>query len=261
MGPGQIGVPPELAAAGWPVGIALAALLVGHRAREARRRASLNFALHELRRPLQALVLSSAAWRDPETEAVRVTLAALGDLDRTINGGPRRFAPRPVACRALVEAAVERWRGVAAASHRSLVLRWRAGAALVMADPERVEQALDNLIHNAILHGGLRVWVDASAFAGGVRISVSDSGSRSPARREGDPRHGHGLRIVSAIAAEHGGRFLLRTGPNGTTATLELPLAPTTAVASAARESRSRPAPALMADRIREGGPMAGRAA
>ena len=95
MGPGQIGVPPELAAAGWPLGIALAALLVGHRAREARRRASLNLALHELRRPLQALVLSSAAWRDPESEAVRVTLAALGDLDRAINGAPRRFAPAP----------------------------------------------------------------------------------------------------------------------------------------------------------------------
>ena len=95
-----------------------------------------------------------------------MTLAALGDLDRAVNGGPRRFAPRPVACRALVQAAVERWRGVAAASHRSLVLRWRAGAALVMADPERVGQALDNLIHNAILHGGLRVRVEASVVRG-----------------------------------------------------------------------------------------------
>ena len=57
MGPGEIGRARGARAAGWPIGLALAALLVGHRAGEARRRASLNLALHELRRPLQALVL------------------------------------------------------------------------------------------------------------------------------------------------------------------------------------------------------------
>jgi signal transduction histidine kinase len=259
MGLAQIGVLAGLQAAGWPIGLALAGLLLGQRIRESRRRDSLNLALHELRRPLQELVLSSPAWRNPGSANVRVTLAALGDLDRAINGGPRRFEPRPVACRAIVQAAVERWRGVAAASHRSLILRWRAGAALVMVDPERVGQALDNLIHNAILHGGLRVRVEASAFAGGVRISVADSGPHAAPRHDRDPRHGHGLRIVSAIAAEHGGRFLLRTGPTGTTGTLELPFAPTPAAASAARRSGFRSAPAATRDRTRQGGPVAGR--
>ena len=185
--------------------------------------------MHELRRPLQALVLGSAASWDPEGHAIRVALSALGDLDRAINGGPRRFAPRPVACRALVQSAVERWRGIAAASHRSLVLDWRAGSAAVMADPERLAQALDNLIHNAILHGGLRVRVEAAV------VRRAASGSRSPTAgpprpRPADaagPRHGHGLRVVSAVAAEHGGRFLLRTSPDGTRAILELPFAPT----------------------------------
>ncbi len=97
-----------------------------------------------------------------------------------------------------------------------------------MADPERLAQALDNLIHNAILHGGLRVRVEAAVFAGGVRIAVADSGpTSSAARRRPGPRHGHGLRVVSAVAAEHGGRFLLRTSPDGTRAILELPFAPT----------------------------------
>jgi signal transduction histidine kinase len=250
-------MPAGLQAAGWSIGLGLGALLIIHRAGEARRRSSLNLALHELRRPLQELVLASTAWRHPGSEAVRMTLAALDDLDRAVNGGPRRFAPRPIACRALVQAAVERWRGLAAASQRSLVLRWRAGDALVMADPDRVGRALDNLIHNAILHGGLRVRVAASAFAGGVRISVADSGPRSAPRRGRDPRHGHGLRIVSAIAAEHGGRFLLRTGPAGTTATLELPLAPRPAVDSGARPSPLRPA-APVRDRLMEGGQVAG---
>jgi signal transduction histidine kinase len=121
---------------------------------------------------------------------------------------------------------VERWRGIAAAADRSLVLRWRAGSAMVMADSARLAQALDNLIHNAIRHGGLRVQVEAHAFAAGVRISVLDSGrARGAGGAGGDPRHGHGLRVVSAVAAEHGGRFLLRVSTAGTTATLELPFA------------------------------------
>jgi two-component system sensor histidine kinase TctE len=212
---------------GWPLALALGGLLVVDRLREARRRASLNRVVHELRRPLQTLVLCRSPSREAEAHAIRVAMAALGDLDREINGGRRRFAPRPVACRALVEAAVERWRGIAAASQRSLTLRWAAGSAAVMADPERLAQALDNLIHNAIVHGGLRVRVEASAFAGGIRISVADSGpARLVPRGRADPRHGHGLRIVSQVAAEHGGRFLLRTTPEGTRATLELPFAP-----------------------------------
>jgi two-component system sensor histidine kinase TctE len=229
--------------AGWPLALAVAGLVVGDRVREARRRASLNSALHELRRPLQALVLCSAASRNREGQAIRGALAALGDLDRAINGGSRRHAPRPVVCRALVQAAVERWRGIAAASHRSLALEWRAGTAAVMADPERLAQALDNLIHNAIVHGGLRIRVAASVFAGGVRISVTDSGAgASRTSRRSEPRHGHGLRIVSAVAAEHGGRFLLRTSPDGTRATLELPFAPPplSAVRRGAQGERAR---------------------
>jgi len=217
----------ELVAGGWPIGLTIAAAIAGERCREVRRRAALNGALHELRRPLQALVLSSGPKGGPGPHAVRVALAALGDLDRQVNGGPRRFSPRPVACRAVVQPAVERWSGMAAAARRSLVLRWRAGSAVVMVDPDRLAQALDNLIHNAMRHGGLRVSVDASLCAGGVRVVVSDSGrpvSASPAFN--DPRRGHGLRIVSAVAAEHGGRFEIRRSPAGTAAIFELPLAP-----------------------------------
>lgn len=217
--------------------------------------------MHELRRPLQTLVLCPAASRNPEGHAIRVALAALGDLDRAINGEPRPFAPRPVACRALVQAAVERWRGIAAASHRSLALDWQAGSAAVMADPERLAQALDNLIHNAILHGGLRVRVQASVFAQGVRISVADSGpSGFPAGRRSGPHHGHGLRIVSTVAAEHGGRFLLRTSPDGTRAILELPFAPTPLLgAQNGRDPGDRPRAGQPASALPPGGGNDGR--
>jgi len=216
-------------AVGWLLVLALAAIALGERIHWARRRAAVNRALHELRRPLQALALAPGGSRAGHLDAVRAAVVAAGDLDRAINGrSPAPFAPRPVLLRALVHAAVERWRGAAAAASRSLALDWRAGAPVVLADPARVAQALDNLISNAMRHGGLRVLVEVSAFAGGVRISVRDSGRTGfdrPRRR--DARHGHGLRIVSSVASEHGGRFLMRTSPEGTVATLELPLAPT----------------------------------
>ena len=216
----------EVGLASGPVGM-VAAVLAGARFRESRRRGALNRALHELRRPLQALVLSSGSGQGPGAHALRVAISALDDLDREINGSPRRVELRPVDCRALVQPAVERWRGVAAATRRSLVLRWRAGSASVLADPDRVAQALDNLIDNALRHGGLRVSVDADLCSTGVRIAVRDSGGPAgPPRRSRDARHGHGLAIVSRVAAEHGGRFRMLQTSAGATATLELPLAP-----------------------------------
>jgi signal transduction histidine kinase len=216
----------EVGVASWPVGVTAAVIATG-RLRASRRRGALNRALHELRRPLQALVLSSGPEQGPGSHALRVALTALDDLDREINGGVRRVELRPVDCRALVQPAVERWRGVAAASSRALTLNWRAGQASVLADPDRVAQALDNLIDNALRHGGLRVHVDAQLCAGGVRITVRDSGTGPSApQRSRDDRHGHGLVVVSRVAAEHGGRFRMLRTPAGATATLELPLAP-----------------------------------
>jgi signal transduction histidine kinase len=217
----------QLGLAGWPVAVTLAAATARERVRRLRHRGALNRALHELRRPLQTLVLSSGPDRGPGAHALRVALTALDDLDREINGEPRRVELRPVDCRALVQPAVERWRGVAAATRRALTLYWRAGSASVLADPDRVAQALDNLIDNALRHGGLRVSVDADLCASGVRITVRDTGGvTKPARRSRDARHGHGLEIVSRVAAEHGGRFRMLETASGATATLELPLAP-----------------------------------
>jgi two-component system, OmpR family, sensor kinase len=244
----------ELVLAVWPLGLGVAAAIAGAGVRRARRREALNRALHELRRPLHTLVLSSGAGPGPGSHALRVALAALDDLDCEINRGRRRIELRPVDCRALVQPAVERWRGVAAATRRALTLRWRAGSATVMADPDRVAQALDNLIDNALRHGGLRVCVSADVGANGVRITVHDTGASTAARDPSDPRHGHGLPVVKRVAAEHGGRFLLSRTGAGTTATLELPLAPRTIAAAeraladaAAVESGSPSAPPVRA--------------
>ena len=219
----------------WSVAVAVA-VVAAARARELRLRARLNRALHELRRPLHALALAggraASTGRDASPDTLELALSALADLDRELNGSTASLRPVRVPGRVLAEAALERWRVPAARSGRALELRWAAGAAVVRADPTRTAQAIDNLLANAIEHGGLLITLRATIHAGRLRLSVTDSGARSrPSRgvlgagRAGDRRRGHGLAIASAIAAAHGGRLLAERNGAGVTASLELPLA------------------------------------
>ncbi|MGH2963066.1 MAG: sensor histidine kinase, partial [Solirubrobacterales bacterium] len=246
--------------AGWPIAIALAAVLARERARDGLRRGALNRALHELRRPLQALALvSGAEGRNGEARngaapgRLELALAALDDLDREINGGEPPLRLRPVACRAWVEGALGRWRAAAGRAGSPVALHWRAGSATVLADSRRLAQALDNLIVNAIEHGGPPIRVEATVAAGRLRIAVVDGsrGELGEGAGVGAPgengavrplvrrwrtrgRRGHGLQVVARIVADHGGRFMLHRGSRGTIAALELPLArpPTPALAT-----------------------------
>jgi two-component system sensor histidine kinase BaeS len=166
-----------------------------------------------------------------------LALNALTDLDSEINGRAAVPEPRPVSARALVESAVERWRTPAARAARTLELRWHAGTATVMADPRRVAQILDNLLANAIEHGGLRLVVSASVHGSVLRVVVADSGGLGVRRLASDPRRGHGLAIAARLAAANGGRLTLEQGPGGTIAGIELPLAPTPLFGAARRHA------------------------
>jgi signal transduction histidine kinase len=121
-----------------------------------------------------------------------------------------------------------------------LELRWRAGDATVIGEAAALEQAVDNLIVNAIEHGGPEIVVEGRRRAESLVISVADSGDRSrsrpgeggsarpvaaPLSRDGRRRRGHGLALVRRFAAAQGGRFVLRQADGESVATLELPLA------------------------------------
>lgn len=209
----------ETAAAGWPLAASLAVAVVGH-VRGARRRNALNEALHELRRPLQALVLARPA--GPGT-AIALALAALARLDREINGGPEPGAAALVSCRSVLEQAAERWAPAARRAGGRIDLRWEAGGAKVLADPSELERAIDNLVANALEHGRPPVTIQATLLVGRIRIAVADAGGGQ--ERTSGPGRGHGLRIVRRFAARQGGRFFLRRGAGGSLAVLELPLA------------------------------------
>jgi two-component system OmpR family sensor kinase len=224
-----------------PAVLTCATVVVAERARLRRRREPLNRALHELRRPLQALVLQASAGpaagqgRDHLAQA----LDALADIDREVNGCEPP-PPRAVAdARALASDAVRRWRGPAALEGRSLDLSWRANGTRLLCDEGAIARALDNLIANALEHGSGPIRVEGSERAGKLRLTVADgtaAGGRapSPAARRPGGRRGHGLRIVAEVAAAHGGRFAACSHAAGASAVLELPVAAPPAIRDAA---------------------------
>jgi len=235
-------IEPTEIAVGWPLAATMAAVAGGQALRSGRRRGALNEALHELRRPLQAISLAGAGGSAGSPTAVessvRLAAAALERLDREVNGGSSLRRPdEAVEVRPLLEAATRRWRARASLGGGSLSLRWRAGRAVVIGDRVELAQALDNLIVNAIEHGGPAISIDARLYRGRVRIVVADSGRAArPDGRQGTPaeviarlsgrrRNGHGLTVVRGVAAAHRGRFALRRSERGSLALFELPLA------------------------------------
>jgi signal transduction histidine kinase len=217
---------------GWSLALLLGAVLVVLRTRDMRRRCAIETALHELRRPLQALALGagpgvSTKGNGDGPPPLELAICALADLDRAVNGVEQLPETRRLLrLRPLVEGCIERWMPAAELSGCELDLEWRAGSAAVVADPRRLAQALDNLVANALEHGSSPVVVRALVFERGVRVAVSDCGcAASDVRRRRHGRRHNGLRIVAAIAADCGGRFALERGPDGTVAVLELPLA------------------------------------
>jgi signal transduction histidine kinase len=201
--------------------------------REGRRRSALNEAMHELRRPLQALSLALPT-RLPDDVAVssslRLAAAALERLDGEINGSPPEAdAHTPLAARPLLEESLTRWRAAAKLTGRDLRFVWRAGEPTVRADRCELSQAVDNLISNALEHGGGIVDIEARRRGGWLSISVCDCGPPPQMPRPGTGglsrgRHGHGLRVVARVARAHGGSFSLQQRGWGTEATLRLPL-------------------------------------
>ena len=133
----------------------------------------------------------------------------------------------------LFERVVERHGVVASGRRIALQTSIGNGAEHVRADGRRLEQALQNLVANAVRHtpDGGRIVVSAERVSDGTLIRVEDTGPGIPpehlplvfdrfykidrARASGQSGSGLGLSIVKAIVERHGGRVSAANAPGG----------------------------------------------
>jgi two-component system, OmpR family, sensor kinase len=222
----------------------------------ARQRALVADASHELRTPFAVLSgelelagrpgrsreeLSAAVARAGEEVA---RLARLTDqllfLARS-DEGSIALRPERVRLSALLIGSAEQAGGRASAA--GVTCQVEAPAELTATiDPDRIREAIDNLVDNALRFAPAGTQIVISAWAAGpdLMIEVCDRGPGFPAqflphaferfrrpdsgRARSDGGAGLGLAIVSAIAQAHGGRATARNRPEGgAVVTLELP--------------------------------------
>jgi two-component system OmpR family sensor kinase len=223
---------------------------------EARLRRFVADAAHELRTPLTSLRGYAELFRQgalPTMEAVGnamgriesegARMARLVDdlllLARTDQGRPLEVEPVD-----LVRLAREAVGDFAAADPGRPLTSELDGSAVVMGDPIRLRQAIDNLLANVRAHTppGTPTRVSVQRNGRWVEVTVADEGPGIPAQDQtrvferfwrGDPARGRtgaggaglGLSIVDALVHAHGGTVAVDSVPSqGTAFTMRLPL-------------------------------------
>lgn len=214
-----------------------------HREQTEARRRFIDDASHQLRTPLTTLATQVAyAQREAEPAAQRDMLETIREqLDETIrqtnqmlslaradSAPPQRQHFDAVA---LAEALVRQWWGSAREQGVDLGLDAPYGPLPLLGEPDLLREALSNLLHNAIRHGGAGCQVTLvvrGAADGAVQMTVVDDGPGLPPEdlaRAGErffrgrggalPGSGLGLAIVRTVAQRHGGQMGVSEGPDG----------------------------------------------
>jgi two-component system OmpR family sensor kinase len=202
-----------------------------------------SLASHELRTPLTALrtEVELALLGDRDAGELRAALRSAADEIRRVcrladdmlllaeaDQGRLPLRPRPVEPCALLAAAATRARAAAWTRGRRIVVRDAAPGAWLLGDPDRVAQALDNLIANALRYGAGTITLTVRDDGELVGLHVADQGSGfaediaerafqrfTRGRRARDPGSGLGLSLVAAIAIAHGGAAAIGNPPEG----------------------------------------------
>lgn len=169
-----------------------------------------------------------------ETERMEHIIGDLLDLAR-LEGGGGAWKQEPVSVAALFERVLHRHDPALQAKGIILERRIVPGADRVTGDPNRLEQAIQNLAANAVRHtpDGGTIRLTAEPAPEGVRLSVEDTGKGIPPEhlsrvfdrfykvdesRTGTPLpsgSGLGLSIVQAIVRRHGGTIRAGNGAGG----------------------------------------------
>jgi signal transduction histidine kinase len=201
--------------------------------------------VHELRGAISAVGLGLAlVEREPSLrrhgarfDALRAQLgragAAIDELDRARGARATNQGddpPQLLDLASLVGRRARAWSQLAPAYGARLRLAWRAGPVALLGDRTRLEQAVDNLIVNALEHGGGDVIVEGARRGARVRISIWDSGTglgRPPdelAEAPVNSSRGHGLAIARAAIEWHGGHLSSVRRDGGAAVDIQLPI-------------------------------------
>jgi signal transduction histidine kinase len=208
-----------------------------------RERAFVDDASHELRTPLALLKteLEVAERYSDDPGDLRAAIAsARAEVDRLIalaeallvvaraDEGELPLDRHTLTVATLLSGVAERFESRLRADERPLRVE-AVGDLKVLADRLRAEQALTNLVENAIRHGAGPIVIRAAPAGNLVELHVEDAGpgfaagflpraferfSRADPGRTGAGQ-GFGLAIVDAIAAAHGGRAGAVNRPGG----------------------------------------------
>jgi two-component system OmpR family sensor kinase len=212
-----------------------------------RERRFVDDASHELRTPLANLKseLDLALRRSrSETDLIAALRSASDETDRLVrlgedllvlaraDGGALPIRRTPVDLQQLAHEAADRFAG--RATDLGVVIEVQAATeTIALVDPDRLSQALGNLLDNALRNSprGGRVVVTVAMTGGRPSVVVADDGpgfpaafiatafepfSRAdPARGRSDGGAGLGLAIVRAVAEAHGGVAVARNGARG----------------------------------------------
>jgi two-component system sensor histidine kinase/response regulator len=221
---------------------------------EAQRRDHIAMLVHDLRHPLSSLgllaeILESEDMPPSERAFAAAQMRSLcSEMARLVDGvlaasrleaGVFTVDPKPCAVRVLVEPMLAVFTPVAARRRISLAFDGPLDL-VVRADRQKLRQALDNLVANAVKftpRGG-QVRVSVAQRRDRLIFEISDSGPGVPLEeaetifdRYKQGSHGRaaggaglGLAIARGIAEAHGGSISVATGPlSGATFRIELP--------------------------------------
>lgn len=164
-------------------------------------RRELNHALHEARRPLQAICLAGGGG----AEAAQLA-AALERIAALVNGAePARTSVEPTAIGRLLADAVVRFTPLLDRGRSIHLIDVTAGAELNL-DRAAALRAIDNILTNALEHGHGPVEIVGIAEDEGVKVVCRNKSYAHP-HGESTWERGHGLEITHRAAHRNGGQF------------------------------------------------------